>query len=39
MITLENIRKSLANLQPRVTVPEEIRVRALQPIERMLAIG
>ncbi|GAA5512136.1 quinolinate synthase A [Deinococcus carri] len=39
MITLENIRGSLENLQPRVTVPEEIRVRALRPIERMLAIG
>ncbi|PTA69239.1 quinolinate synthase NadA [Deinococcus arcticus] len=39
MITLENIRDSLVNLQPRVTVPEEIRVRALKPIERMLAIG
>jgi len=39
MITLENIRDSLANLQPRVTVPEEVRLRALKPIERMLAIG
>ncbi|MVN87397.1 quinolinate synthase NadA [Deinococcus sp. HMF7620] len=39
MITLENIRDSLLNLQPRVTVPEDIRAQALKPIERMLAIG
>lgn len=39
MISLENIRDSLANLHPRVTVPEDVRLRALRPIERMLAIG
>jgi len=39
MITLENIRDALANLQPRVTVPADIRQKALVPIERMLAIG
>jgi len=39
MITLENIRDALENLQPRVTVPADIREKALVPIERMLAIG
>ncbi|GGK14622.1 quinolinate synthase A [Deinococcus malanensis] len=39
MITLTNILDSLQNLQPRVTVPKDIRARALVPIERMLAVG
>ena len=39
MITLENIRDALVNLEPRVTVPADIRALALKPIERMLAIG
>lgn len=39
MITLDNIRDALVNLEPRVTVPANIRALALKPIERMLAIG
>lgn len=33
------LRDSLRDLAPRVTVPEEVRRRALVPIERMLGIG
>ncbi len=36
--TLEKLRDCLANLQPRVELPDEIMRRALVPIERMLAI-
>lgn len=37
-ITLDKILKCLETEQPEVMVPEEIRVRALKPIERMLKI-
>lgn len=37
--TLEKCVAALENLAPEVTVPEEIRQRALVPIERMLALG
>jgi quinolinate synthase len=37
-ITLEKILESLETLTPEVRVPEEIRVRALIPVERMLEI-
>jgi quinolinate synthase len=37
--TLEKLYLCLRDLQPRVEVPEEIRVRALAPIERMLALS
>jgi len=36
--TLEKLRDCLANLEPRVELPEEIMRRALLPIERMLAL-
>lgn len=36
--TLEKVLQALRTLEPRVTVPEEIAVRAKQSIERMLAI-
>jgi quinolinate synthase len=36
--TLEKLRDCLANLEPRVELPDEIMHRALVPIERMLAI-
>lgn len=39
MITLENLRDSLRDLQYEVTVPEETATRARRAIERMLAIG
>jgi quinolinate synthase len=38
-ITLEDTLKSLQNNQYMVNVPEDIRVRAAQAVERMLAIG
>jgi quinolinate synthase len=36
--TLEKLYLCLRDLRPEVTVPEEIRIRALEPIERMLAV-
>lgn len=38
MNTLEKIYLALRDLQPRVTVDEETRVRALAPLDRMLAL-
>jgi quinolinate synthase len=38
-ITLEQTRDSLRYLRWEITVPEEIRVRALRSVERMLAVG
>ncbi|MEE8580301.1 MAG: quinolinate synthase NadA, partial [Myxococcota bacterium] len=37
--TLEKLYLCLRDLEPQISVPEEIRVRALQPIERMLALS
>jgi quinolinate synthase len=37
--TLEKLYLSLRDLQPRVDVPEAVRVRALAPIQRMLAMS
>jgi quinolinate synthase len=36
--SLEKVRDSLATLQPRITVPEEVAGRARRAIERMLAL-
>ncbi len=36
--TLDKVLTALQTLEPRVTVPEDIRVRALQCLERMLAV-
>jgi quinolinate synthase len=36
--TMEKLRDSLQNLEPRVELPDEIMQRALIPIERMLAV-
>jgi quinolinate synthase len=36
--TLEKLRDSLLNLEPRVELPEELMRRALVPIERMLNV-
>lgn len=36
-ITLEKVRYSLKNLSPRISVPEEIREKAVHSLERMLA--
>jgi quinolinate synthase len=38
-ITLEDTRRNLANNQYQIEVEEEIRVRALEAVERMLEIG
>jgi quinolinate synthase len=38
-ISLEDVRRSLDLLEPRVTVPEDIRVRALEAVERMISIS
>ena len=37
--TLEKLYLCLRDLKPEVTVPEDIRVRALQPIQRMLELS
>lgn len=39
MITPENIYESLRDLSGEVRVPEEVRLRALRPIRRMLSLG
>lgn len=39
MNTLEKLYLCLRDRAPEVTVPEEIRIRALKPIERMLALS
>jgi quinolinate synthase len=38
LTTLEDVLRSLDTLTPRVTVPEEVRLRAFLAVERMLAI-
>jgi len=37
--TLEKLYLALRDLEPRVDVPDDVRVRALRPIERMLALS
>lgn len=37
--SLEKIRNALRDLTPRVEVPEDIRIKALVPLERMLALS
>ncbi len=37
--TLEKLYLSLRDLQPRIELPEELRLRALLPLNRMLAIA
>jgi len=36
--TLEKLRDCLANLEPRVDLPEALMARALKPLEQMLAV-
>ncbi len=38
-ITLTKVLNALRSLEPRIVVPEEIRVKALASVERMLALG
>jgi quinolinate synthase len=37
--TLEKVRDALKNLEPAIELPEDIRLRALVPIQRMLEIS
>lgn len=37
--TLEKVYLALRDLSPEVTLPEELRLRALRPIEKMLALS
>ncbi|HEU4950776.1 MAG TPA: quinolinate synthase NadA [Holophagaceae bacterium] len=37
--SLEKLYLALRDLQPEIQVPEEVRLRALAPVERMLALG
>lgn len=39
MITMENVRDSLLHLRAVIEVPEEIRARAFQAVDRMIKIG
>lgn len=39
LITLEKVAASLATLEPTVTVPEPIRLRALAAVQRMVELG
>ncbi len=39
MITLEDTLKCLQTEQVEITVPEDIRSRAYQAVERMISIG
>jgi quinolinate synthase len=39
LTTLSKVLWALQTLEPSVTVPKDIRVRALQAVERMLALG
>jgi len=38
-ITLESIERALREMDCRITLPEELRARALGAVERMVAIG
>ena len=37
--TLEKLYLSLVNMAPRVEMPEDLRLRALKPIQRMLEMS
>jgi len=39
LITLEKVLYSLQNLEPRITVPEDIRIKSLKALNRMIEIG
>jgi quinolinate synthase len=39
LTTLSKVLWALQTLEPRVTVPEDIRLSALKSVERMLALG
>ena len=37
--TLEKLYVCMRDRQPAIDVPEDVRVRALRPVQRMLALG
>jgi len=37
--TLEKIRNALRDMQPQIRMPEDLRLAALAPLERMMALG
>ena len=37
--TLEAVHRALVTLEPEITLPEDLRVKALRPIERMLELS
>lgn len=39
LITLEKVYRSMRDRRPVIEVPEDVRLRALKPVERMLALG
>lgn len=39
MITLDKVERSLRDIEPQVKVPEDLRLRALRAVERMVEIG
>jgi len=39
LITLEKVLFSLQNLEPRITVPEDIRIKSLKALNRMIEIS
>ena len=39
LITLEKVLYSLQNLEPRITVPEDIRIKSLKALNRMIEIS
>jgi quinolinate synthase len=39
MNTLEKLRDCLANLEPRIEMPEELRARAERSVRRMLELS
>jgi quinolinate synthase len=37
--TLEAVHRALVTLEPEITIPEDLRLKALRPIERMLELS
>ena len=37
--SLEAVHRALDTLEPEITLPEDLRVKALRPIERMLELS
>ena len=37
--TLEKVYLAMRDKRPEIIVPEDIRLRALEPVQRMLALG